>query len=324
MILSDDLYSEILLKPLERGADELLIVSGYATSAMAFRHMHDILGLRETFHVRLVVGMAVQEGIALSNHSGFKKLMNDDFRDKFECLYLTVPPAAHTKLYTWRRDSRPLTAFIGSANYTQVAFGTARREAMTSCDPASADAYCRYLAQSAVACNHPESEEVISILRDPMYRRSRIARPEDDITATHDFELEGLEHVDVSLLDRRGRLPTRSGLNWGQRPEYNREPNQGYIRLPATVYRTGFFPEPGEHFTVRTDDGKTFICARAQANGKAIECPHNNSIIGEYFRRRLGLQSGQLVSIEHLRSYGRTDVRFYKIDDETYYMHFSA
>jgi hypothetical protein len=44
--------------------------------------------------------------------------------------------------------------------------------------------------------------------------------------------------------------------------------------------------------------------------------------LGEYFRHRLGLPSGALVTKEDLIRYGRTDVEFYKIDDETYYMNF--
>lgn len=78
------------------------------------------------------------------------------------------------------------------------------------------------------------------------------------------------------------------------------------------------------HFTVLTDDNKVLICTRAQQNGKAIHTPHNNSLIGEYFRHRLGIPYGHSVTKEHLLSYGRTDIDFYKIDDETYSMDFSV
>ena len=78
------------------------------------------------------------------------------------------------------------------------------------------------------------------------------------------------------------------------------------------------------HFTINTDDNKTLIATRAQQNGKAIHTPHNNSLIGEYFRMRLGLPNGAFVQKEDLIRYGRTDVDFYKIDDETYYMDFSV
>lgn len=75
---------------------------------------------------------------------------------------------------------------------------------------------------------------------------------------------------------------------------------------------------------VQTDDGKEIICVRAQDNGKAIHSTLNNSLLGEYFRFRLGLSSGEFVTKEHLLKYGRSDVDFYKIDEETYLMDFSV
>ncbi|MCF6301014.1 MAG: restriction endonuclease, partial [Proteobacteria bacterium] len=65
------------------------------------------------------------------------------------------------------------------------------------------------------------------------------------------------------------------------------------------------------------------ICTRAQENGKAIQTPHNNSLIGEYFSFRLGVANGNLVTMGDLSKYGRTDVVFYKIDEENYFMDFS-
>ena len=88
------------------------------------------------------------------------------------------------------------------------------------------------------------------------------------------------------------------------------------------IYKTDFFPPIGQHFTVYTDDGKILICSRAQERGKAIHTPHNNSLIGEYFRMRLGVPNGYPITIKHLQAYGRSDVDFYKIDEETYYMDF--
>lgn len=72
-----------------------------------------------------------------------------------------------------------------------------------------------------------------------------------------------------------------------------------------------------------TDDGNFMICARAQANGKAILTPQDNSILGEYFRKRLGLSYGSPVSTKDLLNYGRTDIDFFKFDEETYFMDFS-
>ena len=137
------------------------------------------------------------------------------------------------------------------------------------------------------------------------------------------FNLQGRPHVRISLLDNQGRLPKRSGLNWGQRPEYNRNPDEAYIRVPKRVEDSHFFPPVGISFIIHTDDGKELLCVRAQDNAKAIETPADNSIMGRYFRNRLGLASGALIEMKDLLKYGRTDVDFYRINNATYYMDFS-
>lgn len=122
-----------------------------------------------------------------------------------------------------------------------------------------------------------------------------------------------------------------SRLNWGVRPDgkpreskgAKRNPNQGYIGLPSSLQRCGFFPDIAQRFTVMTDDEKIFTCVRAQANGKGIETPQDNSELGRYFRDRLGLPSGAYISVKDMKKYGRFDVTFYKLDDENYVMDFS-
>lgn len=59
------------------------------------------------------------------------------------------------------------------------------------------------------------------------------------------------------------------------------------------------------------------------AIGKGIETPQDNSEIGRYFRNRLGLASGAYISVDDLKRYGRTNVVFYKLDDENYVMDFA-
>ncbi|MDP3581453.1 MAG: NgoFVII family restriction endonuclease, partial [Ignavibacteria bacterium] len=148
--------------------------------------------------------------------------------------------------------------------------------------------------------------------------------PATDVAPIFQPDFTTLESVTVSLLDRDDNIHRRGGLNWGQRP--GREPNQAYIQLSPAAYRSDFFPTKPAHFTVFTDDNITLICTRAQKNlmGAAIETPHNNSLLGEYFRRRLGLANGAFVNTADLVRYGRTDVAFYKIDEENFYMDFSV
>ena len=49
-----------------------------------------------------------------------------------------------------------------------------------------------------------------------------------------------------------------------------------------------------------------------------------NGLLGEYFRHRLKLPYGSKVTKLDLLNYGRTDVAFCKIDDETFEMDFSV
>ena len=117
------------------------------------------------------------------------------------------------------------------------------------------------------------------------------------------------------------RVPSRSGLNWGQRP--GRNENQAYIAVPAYVQRSGFFPAPGIEFCLEWDDGQRFIGVRAQYNGKAIQTPRDNAELGRYFRSRLGVESGYPIVMGHLIRYGRTDVEIYKDSENYYYADFS-
>lgn len=116
------------------------------------------------------------------------------------------------------------------------------------------------------------------------------------------------------------RVPYSSGLNWGQRPGRNQD--QAYIAVPAHIQRSDFFPAPGVQFIIKTDDGHEWLCARRQANGKAIHTIQDNSILGKYFRHRIGLQPGDLVVLSHLLGYGRTSIEIYRLSQLEYVLDF--
>jgi hypothetical protein len=125
----------------------------------------------------------------------------------------------------------------------------------------------------------------------------------------------------ISKINGEIQVPKSSGLNWGQRP--GREQNQAYLAVPAYIQRSAFFPECGVLFEIECDDAEVFQCVRAQANGKAIHTPSNNSLLGLYFRRRLGVMPGYAVRGEHIAKYGRSSVDIYKITDRKYFLDFS-
>jgi hypothetical protein len=136
--------------------------------------------------------------------------------------------------------------------------------------------------------------------------------------------MHNLERVTLSFCAGVGdkmRVPERSGLNWGQRP--GRDPNQAYLAIPASLQRTDFFPPEAEIFFLTSDDENTWACARRQANGKAIQTVDDNSAFGKYFRDRLGVRSGAMVSITDLQRFGRLSVDIYKQNGFSFFMDFS-
>jgi hypothetical protein len=325
-MLTKKIYNESLIVPAQEGADELLIISGYATSAMAFHHISEITKINSDIKVSLLVGMVPSDGISISNHKGFQSIMGSDFQNRFSCSYVSEAPAVHSKLYIWKKKNVLYKSFIGSVNYTQNAFlkneRTKQREILSQISDLDVIDYYSEIEKDSIYCNHSEIENYITVYSDYRYYRKHKMEVHSDTESQSN--LTSVESVRIPLISSRdGEVQSKGGLNWGQRP--GREPNQAYIQLTPDVYNSDFFPPKPQHFTVVTDDSKVFICARAQKdeNGQAIETPHNNSLLGEYFRHRLGLSNGAYVNRLDLERYGRVHVTFYKIDDENYLMDFS-
>lgn len=133
----------------------------------------------------------------------------------------------------------------------------------------------------------------------------------------------GTNYVRINLTTGSGlkeRVPYNSGLNWGQRQ--GRDPNQAYLPIKSSDQRSGFFPSIGVGFQAQCDDGVILTFVRAQQNGKALHTPERNSLLGEYFRKRLGVRSGDPVALRHLVEYGRTSVDIFCSQDNFFRLDF--
>ncbi len=326
-MLTERLFDTVLIDPVKQSADTLYIVSGYASATMVYKHLHSLAKYKKDIKIELIVGMVVRDGISAKDHESFQGLVSDKDKGLISCRYVAYGPAVHSKTFAWYSNDNPKVAFTGSANYTQSAFSNSRMEAMIEHDADLSRDYFDLIRQNTVDCTDSQVSQRIAIHDEPGYSMKMAEEVGETGETERLFALEALMKLPnrrVSLLSRNGLLPKRSGLNWGQRPEAGREPNQAYIRLSKEIYKSDFFPKRGDQFTMITDDGKTLVCVRAQDNSKAIHTSDNNSHMGRYFRYRLGLPEGSLVEKHHLEQYSRTDVDFYKIDEETYYMDFSV
>lgn len=192
-MITTNLYEEILIKPVSEGADKLLIVSGYASSAMAFHHLEEIRKAKKSIEVELIIGMTYKDGLSIVNHKGFQKIANEDYAGKFQCRYLAQNPPVHSKIYTWLKNGVPYKCFIGSANYSQFAFNVKpeekrivekkaptkvlQREVLTKCEPREGLKYFNDLAEETIPCNHIDVENSVTIYSEEQYRQRFTAKP---------------------------------------------------------------------------------------------------------------------------------------------------
>lgn len=212
---------------------------------------------------------------------------------------------------------------MGSANYSQVAFGIggseSRGEIMQKSDADSLLDYCNSVAAEAISCTDDLIHERVHLLDQMPPNDSKIINKKVDQVLPSDSLTES---IDLPMLDSRTmETPMRSGINHGQRPD--RDHSQAYIAIPKWIQDRDFFPAPKVQFTVVTDDGTTLLMARGGTGGKNMMTPEDNGILGRYLRKRLGLLEDAYVHTEDLERYGRVSVTFHKSDSETYFMDFS-
>lgn len=322
-MITTDIAEKIFFEPLRYNLNELYIISGYASPTMVSWYIKNLYHKTQTpIKIFLLIGMVPFDGISVSAHEGFVQLIQNEKPQeiqKLECSYIFDAPAVHSNLYIWAKDGVPQIAFTGTANFVQSSFvGCHRQEIMTKCSPEDAMKYYESLTDRSIYAQHAEIEEYVRIHpTHPVLDQENMLMEGFDL-----MKQENYETVTLSLVTRNGEPGMKSGLNWGQR--VNRNHNEAYIPVPVKIAKSGFFPLEKRHFTVITDDRHQLILRIEQQNDKAITTPARNSDLGEYFRNRLGLANGAFVTRADLERYGRTDVVFLKLDEETYYMDFSV
>lgn len=313
LLYSDSIVQPIFIDPfLTLHANKLCVLSEHASPNMAS-------WLLKTYEERklcgisleLIIGDTLNCGIDTNTHEAFKELQGNRYSakwGKFSCSYLYDPPDFSGTNFIWLKDDMPLKAFISSYDFTQQSLLRESNHKLTETSAHSAYNNYEKVTNRTIFCNHAEVEDYI-IIHNP----NRSINLQSSLSEN--------QYVTLSFITRTGDTGAKSGLNWGQRKNRNR--NEAYIPLPSYIAKNGFFPLNKQHFLVITDDHHLLQLRVEQQNDKAITTPASNALLGEYFRNRLGLANGAYVTVADLMSYGRTDVTFIKIDEEHYYMDFS-
>lgn len=147
------------------------------------------------------------------------------------------------------------------------------------------------------------------------------------------FTQKPLESFDVPLFDNDGKL--QYCFRWGFEPDgvtlrsSARTGNEAYIALPPQIYKSDFYPANPQPFTIKTDDGKSFVFKRAQKDekGQALETTDDNGQegnkeLGKYIRSRLGIGSGCPITKDAVKKYGNDKITFSKDEKGNYYLSF--
>jgi hypothetical protein len=282
------------------------VITGFASSSFIYHVIHNFPKL----HLNVTIGMAKIDGVKKWDHLEYIRIAKQTRR--LQVKYFNGHPPIHAKGIIWYNGISKI-AFAGSSNFSWNGFRD-YQELMTEVDPIALESV--FPIDNLIDLNDPIVNDIGMIV--------------DTVDMNQPKNLKELSQTkkQISLplfSEKTGDIQKSSGLNWGQRPEYRREPNQAYIPVPQIIHEknSDFFPKRGEEFTIITDDGDSFICVLAQDNAKAIETRYDNSILGKYFRKRLNVPLGDFVKLEDLKKYGRTSIVISKMSDDLYFMDFS-
>ena len=304
-------YEKVLIDPMRAGANTLFIVAGYSSATFTRKHLIDISKKHTNFSLNLIIGMPSS---AQADHTAFLKL-NEQYGSRFNGHYIVDSPAVHCKAYGWFADDIALDGFSGSANYSQRAFtpGLQLNQMVPSCSQE-----IRRLYDSLIPRCTSFQDFKSSIVSETTFNLGTELAPGGVAWESEDL-------VRMSFLGKNGEVPQKSGLNWSKSPERaSRNQDEIYLSLRLSSREEGFFPPRAYRFTLLTDDGKSFDCVIAQGDRKSLATTDDNSELGRYFRNRIGLVSGAVVTKEALAKYGRFDYTIKKINEDTFLWDFAV
>lgn len=312
---SSNLYRIVLLKPVMEGrANQLRIVSGYATPRMLSTHLEDLsdAGLNS---LSLFVGM--ESSKADETALAFQQIISLYPELEVSVKFPNEGSQTHAKAYLWLMDGVPTEAWVGSANYSSLAFGLdqksdGRDELLTQVDPFLCQAYVNDFFSDSHSDSHPVNHPNSGIAELKTTPSNKSLHEDTDVV---------LPLVQI----RNGKVHNAgAGLNWGQ-PTIGRKrasPTEAYVPVP--IGQGEKLPAKNEIFECFHKGGTRFELIRTQSGGKAL-CSHPSyKALGDFFRRELRIESDRAITTEDLDNFGSNCVILKKVQDSTYELIFET
>ena len=322
MLFTKNLSNVVLGSPVE-GTDEFIIISGW----LGPLQIDKAVNLNSGAKIKAIYGMSAASGVSGPTHANLTVL--DRSNPNLEIYYALPGNYFHSKIYVWKSKGEIIKALIGSANFTYPGLNTPYKDTLISIEPEDfhlLNSYIKIVFDSSRVerCLSPKLKTRISSIP-----RTVILDPKQLIIKSVGGRVITIR---LTLLDRSGKVPTKSGLNWGQGKGHVK-PNDSYIKISKAAVKTGFFKLKASKqvpIDVIWDDGTAMNCLEEGNqiyNGilypKQIASADKKEILGLYLRKRLGVPKGQSVTMTDLRRYGKTYIDVTKTTSNSYYMDFS-
>lgn len=333
MLYYKDLENIILHSDIAQKSNKLFVISGYVGAEI----INTLRSFPESCQFEVIYGMYGSENISEPLHKKLVELHNEI--PNVNIRYSTVP--IHSKIYCWLTDNEVSGGYIGSANFTINGLRKDYKE--TLCDIRNENisdyqTYFQYVRDHSIPCN-----DIRVKLKRSKHHIKKIGTKEQPYLS------EGI--CRMTLLDKNGLVPQKSGLNWGCSKGHVAI-GDAYIKISSDYIRQfpNLFPQKkytfGNHnldskgkpnrendeVELIWDDGTSMIGlmeGQIQIDGviypKQLSTSPNKSILGKYLRHRIGnLPWNYIIKKQDLLKYGRTSIDISKIGDGIYYLDFSV
>lgn len=343
MLYYENLERVITDRCFVRGADELIIISGFIGPNPIENIEKKIFEERNRsdYKVSIIYGMYGSNGISRQLHSMIVPLNKPG---QVDIVYSKVP--VHSKIYIWKERGQIVSALIGSANFSISGVGTPFKETLaeTSEDTyIKIEEYYRQIIENCIDCTDPT---ILDRARGQIIPSIDDFAPISFDPATNKEELYGVTLLNPDTDD----VPAASGINWGQAKLNGSHVNlnDGYIpirrediankpglfpkkrTIPALLTSKGGSARDNDPVEILWDDGTRMIGLLEGVQTidgvkypKQISTSPSKALFGKYLRQRLGIQSGKKITKEDLENYGRSDIGIALIGEGVYYFDFS-
>ena len=330
MLYYEKLENKIHEKASLNGRGQFIVISGY----IGYEPIHQLAEKLPNVNITVIYGMYGSDGISAPLHNALVDIHRKMSNVK---IYYSLKPV-HSKIYYKQTDDDICSILMGSANFSVSGLRNDYKEVLSDVNEDSYKDFSKYLEfvrQWCVECTD-ESIKVKRVLKVPNKTRKEEVLLQKNICR-------------ISFLDKNGRVPQKSGLNWChskgkvaigdayipiKRDNIMKFPKmfppKKYVGGKDNDNYSGKKQRENDEVELIWDDGTVMIGlleGQFKHNGviypKQLSSSPHKSILGKYIRERLGVSLNHIITKSDLNKYGRTHIDVSLISEGIYYINFS-